>query len=194
MKNKAEEMELLANKICREELNQEPDESNLSFRKAMVHGMVKWDDFASQQKPEIAYNELTRYGWVQNPRLPNEQDFEECNDGDFVRISELKTRIQPSDLQKEALLERILEFLKDNFDGTDREFESAAIEFKKEYESFYQPSDLQKEVEHLKEIELPDFLYIDSFKEICIGYHGDTVVTDEWNKWLQKHIKKSLPE
>lgn len=30
--------------------------------------------------------------------------------------------------------------------------------------------------------QLPDFLY-ESDGEIKIGYHGDTVVTDEWNKW-----------
>ena len=31
-------------------------------------------------------------------------------------------------------------------------------------------------------VPLPNFLYEDN-GEILIGYHGDTVVTDEWNEW-----------
>ena len=37
------EMEALADKICKEELGQEPNETNLAFRKTLVHGMVRWD-------------------------------------------------------------------------------------------------------------------------------------------------------
>ncbi len=48
MKKNAEEMELLADKVCKEELGQEPSESNLSFRKVMVHGMNKWEEYRSQ--------------------------------------------------------------------------------------------------------------------------------------------------
>lgn len=32
--------------------------------------------------------------------------------------------------------------------------------------------------------QLPDFLYEDE-GQIKIGYYGDTVVTDEWNKWKE---------
>lgn len=38
------EMEALADKICREELKQEPNDENLAFRKTLVHGMVRWDE------------------------------------------------------------------------------------------------------------------------------------------------------
>lgn len=37
-------MEALADKICREELKQEPSDENLAFRKTLVHGMVRWDE------------------------------------------------------------------------------------------------------------------------------------------------------
>lgn len=37
-------MEALADKICKEELGQEPNENNLAFRKTLVHGMVRWDE------------------------------------------------------------------------------------------------------------------------------------------------------
>ena len=37
------EMEALADKICKEELGQEPNETNLAFRKTLVHGMGRWD-------------------------------------------------------------------------------------------------------------------------------------------------------
>lgn len=36
-------MEQLADKICQEELGQEPSENNLAFRKTLVHGMVRWE-------------------------------------------------------------------------------------------------------------------------------------------------------
>ena len=36
-------MEALADKICKEELGQEPSNENLAFRKTLVHGMVRWD-------------------------------------------------------------------------------------------------------------------------------------------------------
>lgn len=36
--------------------------------------------------------------------------------------------------------------------------------------------------------QLPDFLYEDE-GEIKIGYHGDTVVTDEWNKWKEGNLR-----
>ena len=49
---KTKEMEALADKVCREELGQEPDNENMAFRKAMVHGMVKWDEYASQFQQE----------------------------------------------------------------------------------------------------------------------------------------------
>ena len=35
-----------------------------------------------------------------------------------------------------------------------------------------------------EKVDLPEFLYKNSMGEIAIGYHGDTVVTDEFNKWL----------
>jgi len=38
------EMEALADRICKEELGQEPNETNLAFRKTLVHGMVRWDE------------------------------------------------------------------------------------------------------------------------------------------------------
>jgi hypothetical protein len=68
MKTK-EEMELLANKICKEELGQEPNESNLSF-KTMAHGMNKWEEYRSQcdelpsdeQCDEIAFRKLLLTG------------------------------------------------------------------------------------------------------------------------------------
>ena len=37
-------MEALADKICKEELGQEPNETNLAFRKTLVHGMVRWNE------------------------------------------------------------------------------------------------------------------------------------------------------
>ena len=37
-------MEALADKICKEELKQEPSDENLAFRKTLVHGMVRWDE------------------------------------------------------------------------------------------------------------------------------------------------------
>ena len=36
--------------------------------------------------------------------------------------------------------------------------------------------------------QLPDFLYEDE-GQIKIGYHGDTVVTDEWNKWKEGNLR-----
>lgn len=40
--------------------------------------------------------------------------------------------------------------------------------------------------------DLPDFLY-ESDGEIKIGYHSDTVVTDEWNKWKKENqFKKAM--
>lgn len=36
--------------------------------------------------------------------------------------------------------------------------------------------------------QLPDFLYEDN-GEIKIGYHADTVVTDEWNKWKEGNFR-----
>lgn len=38
------EMEALADKICREELKQEPSDANLAFRKTLVHGMIRWNE------------------------------------------------------------------------------------------------------------------------------------------------------
>ena len=38
------EMEALADKICKEELGQEPSDENIAFRKILVHGMVRWDE------------------------------------------------------------------------------------------------------------------------------------------------------
>ena len=35
---------------------------------------------------------------------------------------------------------------------------------------------------------LPDFLY-ERDGEIFIGYHGDSICTDEWNKWLRDKTK-----
>jgi len=49
---KTKEMEALADKVCMEELGQEPDNENMAFRKAMVHSMVKWDEYASQFQQE----------------------------------------------------------------------------------------------------------------------------------------------
>jgi len=37
------------------------------------------------------------------------------------------------------------------------------------------------------EEKLPIFLYIDSDGEVAIGVHGDSVVTEEWNEWLEKN-------
>jgi hypothetical protein len=42
-----------------------------------------------------------------------------------------------------------------------------------------------------EEIELPPFLYKNRFGEITIGVHGDTVVTEEWNKWLAASLRSS---
>ena len=42
----------------------------------------------------------------------------------------------------------------------------------------------EKEVD----LPLPDFLFEDE-GEIKIGFHGDTVVTDEWNKWKSKLVR-----
>lgn len=39
-----EKAEALANKICKEEWEQEPSEDNLFFRKVLVHGMIRWND------------------------------------------------------------------------------------------------------------------------------------------------------
>lgn len=36
--------------------------------------------------------------------------------------------------------------------------------------------------------QLPDFLYEDK-GQIKIGYHSDTVVTDEWNKWKEGNLR-----
>ena len=36
--------------------------------------------------------------------------------------------------------------------------------------------------------QLPDFLYEDE-GQIKIGSHGDTVVTDEWNKWKLGNLR-----
>ena len=44
------EMEALADKICKEELGQEPNENNLTFRKTLVHGMVRWDEQSKVKK------------------------------------------------------------------------------------------------------------------------------------------------
>jgi hypothetical protein len=45
--------------------------------------------------------------------------------------------------------------------------------------------------EEPKEIPLPNFLYLDSYtKEIRTGVHGDTVVTDEWNRWINDLLTK----
>jgi hypothetical protein len=41
--NRIEEMESLANKICKAEAGQEPNETNLAFRKTLVHGMNMWN-------------------------------------------------------------------------------------------------------------------------------------------------------
>lgn len=41
------------------------------------------------------------------------------------------------------------------------------------------------------DIKLPDFLYEDD-GEIKIGRHGDSVVTDEWNKWMRDLISKQI--
>lgn len=43
-------MEALADKICKEELNQEPNENNLTFRKTLVHGMVRWQEETEVKK------------------------------------------------------------------------------------------------------------------------------------------------
>jgi hypothetical protein len=37
------------------------------------------------------------------------------------------------------------------------------------------------------EEKLPEFLYITGEGEVALGMHGDTVVTEEWNKWLEEH-------
>ncbi len=66
---------------------------------------------------------------------------------DFCAIFEIASQSKP----EEKLFERILEFLKNNFEGTDREFESAAIEFKKEFESFY-PQSKPESVANIVEI------------------------------------------
>ena len=41
-----------------------------------------------------------------------------------------------------------------------------------------------------KGIELPDFLYVDE-GEIKIGFHGDTICTEEFEEWIE-YLKKEL--
>lgn len=58
MSEKINAEEYLADKICREELGQEPDDSNLNFRKTLVHGMVKWqEEYASQSRTTLTLEE-----------------------------------------------------------------------------------------------------------------------------------------
>ena len=39
--------------------------------------------------------------------------------------------------------------------------------------------------EEINDLPLPDFLY-ENNNEIYIGYHGDSICTDVWNKWLNE--------
>lgn len=36
--------------------------------------------------------------------------------------------------------------------------------------------------------QLPSFLYED-IGEVIVGVHGDTVVTDDWNKWKEGNLR-----
>ena len=36
------------------------------------------------------------------------------------------------------------------------------------------------------EYDLPRFLYRDLNGEIRIGYHGDSIITEEWNEWIER--------
>jgi predicted metal-binding protein len=50
-----------------------------------------------------------------------------------------------------------------------------------------------KTMKELKEI-LPEFLYKNPFGVVTIGYHGDTPVEEEWNKYQKQlliwHLEK----
>lgn len=69
----------------------------------VLNGLID-ECFASQQKPEIEYKDIQE-AWEKF--TPKGQVLKE----DFCAIMELKTRIQPSDLQKEV--ERLKEVAKD---------------------------------------------------------------------------------
>jgi Fe-S cluster biosynthesis and repair protein YggX len=44
---------------------------------------------------------------------------------------------------------------------------------------------MKKDIEFLKSLELPTFLYEDE-GEIKVGFHGDSVCTEDWLEWLAK--------
>ena len=86
-------------------------------------------------------------------RYPKELSDKRWNTSDVNDdwVTEMMTDFASQSKPQEKLFERILEFLKNNFEGTDREFESAAIEFKKEFESFY-PQSKPESVANIGEI------------------------------------------
>lgn len=92
------EMEALADKICLEELRQEPSIENLAFRKTLVHGMIRWEEekqlkdiyeqISKSEKEMYEYNKK----FIEGLGVTAIDDFacicEACNIVDKIRVVE----------------------------------------------------------------------------------------------------------
>lgn len=90
----------------------------------------------------------------------------DCKSPEFSERVKITNRLNELKLERKRLNKEI------------KEYKKAIIAEKQRLERSF----------HGVSVSLPDFLY-ESYGEIKIGYHGDSVVTDEWRAWLEGYAR-----